>query len=226
MTAARVPSVHVGLELFEVPAPVGTPVLAVATSESRSARLHVHHDHMVLLFCCGDLKSVYILLKISSLKMKTGNLSIAKQAGPSCSLAIALCDGWLRKRSDFCIDNLRTALQGDRPVFGICMGNQLVGRAAGCETYKMKFGHRSQNQPCKQVGTERCFITSQNHGYALDGKTLPEDWEEWFVNANDGSNEGIRHKSKPFWTVQFHPEAKPGPEDTAFLFDEFVEKLR
>ncbi|MEM7168314.1 MAG: glutamine-hydrolyzing carbamoyl-phosphate synthase small subunit [Planctomycetota bacterium] len=124
------------------------------------------------------------------------------------------------------VANLRTALQGDRPLFGICMGNQLVGRAAGCETYKMKFGHRSQNQPCRQVGTERCFITSQNHGYALDGKTLPPEWEEWFVNANDGTNEGIRHKSKPFWTVQFHPEAKPGPEDTAFLFDEFVEKLR
>lgn len=127
---------------------------------------------------------------------------------------------------DATVANLRTALEGERPVFGICMGNQLVGRAAGCDTFKMKFGHRSQNQPCRQVGTERCFITSQNHGYALDVTTLPSEWEEWFVNANDGTNEGIRHKTKPFWTVQFHPEAKPGPEDTAFLFDEFVETLR
>lgn len=123
------------------------------------------------------------------------------------------------------IDNLRIALEGDRPVFGICLGNQLVGRAAGCETYKLPFGHRSQNQPCREVGTQRCTITSQNHGYALDAKTLPAGWQEWFVNANDGSNEGIRHEEKPFWTVQFHPEATPGPKDTAFLFDRFVEAL-
>lgn len=130
------------------------------------------------------------------------------------------------KMADKTVEHLRVALQGDRPVFGICLGNQLVGLAAGCNTYKMKFGHRSQNQPCREVGTQRCFITSQNHGYALDGKTLPDDWEEWFVNTNDGTNEGIRHRSKPFWTVQFHPEATPGPEDTAFLFDRFLEQLR
>ena len=129
------------------------------------------------------------------------------------------------KRVTATIDNLRIALEGDRPIFGICLGNQLVGRAAGCETYKLPFGHRSQNQPCKEVGTERCTITSQNHGYALDATNLPAGWEEWFVNANDGSNEGIRHKEKPFWTVQFHPEATPGPRDTAFLFDRFVEVL-
>lgn len=130
------------------------------------------------------------------------------------------------KRAERTIAHLRTALQGDRPVFGICLGNQLVGLAAGCDTYKMKFGHRSQNQPCVEVGTRRCYITSQNHGYAVDSKTLPSDWEEWFVNANDGTNEGIRHRSKPFWTVQFHPEATPGPEDTNFLFDRFLEQLR
>ena len=123
------------------------------------------------------------------------------------------------------VDNLRIALQGTRPVLGICLGNQLVGRAAGCDTYKLQFGHRSQNQPCIEVGTQRCYITSQNHGYALDTKTLPEGWQEWFVNANDQSNEGIRHQEKPFFTVQFHPEATPGPEDTSFLFDRFVEAL-
>ncbi|MGE3166519.1 MAG: glutamine-hydrolyzing carbamoyl-phosphate synthase small subunit [Planctomycetota bacterium] len=130
------------------------------------------------------------------------------------------------KRADRTIAHTQTALAGDRPLFGICLGNQLVGLAAGCDTYKMKFGHRSQNQPCIEVGTPRCYITSQNHGYAVDATTLPADWEEWFVNANDGSNEGIRHRSKPFWTVQFHPEATPGPEDTNFLFDRFLEQLR
>ncbi|MCI0652084.1 MAG: glutamine-hydrolyzing carbamoyl-phosphate synthase small subunit [Planctomycetes bacterium] len=123
------------------------------------------------------------------------------------------------------IDHLRVALEGERPVFGVCLGNQLVGLAAGCNTYKLAFGHRSQNQPCLEAGTKRCYITSQNHGFAIDAKTLPPDWEEWFRNANDGTNEGIRHRSKPFYTVQFHPEATPGPEDTNFLFDRFVESL-
>ncbi len=90
----------------------------------------------------------------------------------------------------------------------------------------MKFGHRSQNQPCQEVATQRCYITSQNHGFAIDRKTLPEEWQEWFVNANDGTNEGIRHRQKPFRTVQFHPEASPGPTDTGYLFDEFLELLR
>ena len=123
------------------------------------------------------------------------------------------------------IDHLRIALEGERPIFGICLGNQLVGLAAGCETYKLPFGHRSQNQPCREAATDRCYVTSQNHGYAIDASSLPDGWEEWFVNANDGSNEGIRHCERPFRTVQFHPEATPGPRDTAFLFDRFVEEL-
>ncbi|MEE8142368.1 MAG: glutamine-hydrolyzing carbamoyl-phosphate synthase small subunit [Planctomycetota bacterium] len=124
------------------------------------------------------------------------------------------------------VENLRVALSQDRPLFGICLGNQLVGLAAGCDTYKLKFGHRSQNQPCQEVGTQRCFITSQNHGFAINGQTLPQEWQEWFVNTNDGTNEGIRHRQKPFRTVQFHPEATPGPTDTSYLFDEFLELLR
>ncbi|OGQ23607.1 MAG: carbamoyl phosphate synthase small subunit [Deltaproteobacteria bacterium RIFCSPLOWO2_02_FULL_44_10] len=117
-------------------------------------------------------------------------------------------------------------LQEEMPIFGICLGNQILARAAGASTYKMKFGHRSQNQPCRMVGTQRCYITSQNHGYAVDTTTLPSDWESWFENANDGTNEGLRHKTKPFISVQFHPEAMPGPVDTGFLFDEFVTMLR
>ncbi len=128
-------------------------------------------------------------------------------------------------RVEATVAHLRTALRGTRPIFGVCLGNQLVGRAAGCETYKLPFGHRGQNQPCREAGSSRCHITSQNHGYAVDATRLPEGWTEWFVNANDGSNEGIRHLEEPFCTVQFHPEASPGPRDTGWLFDRFAERL-
>ena len=108
---------------------------------------------------------------------------------------------------------------------GICLGNQLLAKAAGGKTYKLKYGHRSHNQPVQRVGTTQCFITSQNHGYAVDASTLPPDWEPLFVNMNDGSNEGIRHKENPWMSAQFHPEACSGPIDTEFLFDEFVNML-
>ena len=121
--------------------------------------------------------------------------------------------------------NIREALQGDRPICGICMGNQLLAKAGGATIYKLKYGHRSHNQPVRMVGTERCFITSQNHGYAVDEKTLGSDWEPLFVNMNDGTNEGIRHRTKPFFSSQFHPEACGGPLDTDFIFDKFTALL-
>lgn len=123
------------------------------------------------------------------------------------------------------VRNVRALLGGDTPVLGICLGHQILALAAGAETYKLKYGHRGQNQPCVLLGSKRCFITSQNHGYAVDEKSLPPDWLPWFYNANDGTNEGIRHRSKPFLAVQFHPEACPGPCDTDFLFDDFVRML-
>ena len=123
------------------------------------------------------------------------------------------------------VAHLQESISGRRPIFGICMGNQLLSRAAGANTYKLKYGHRSHNQPVRMVGTNKCYITSQNHGFAVDDKTLPRDWEPWFVNMNDGTNEGIRHKTKPFFSAQFHPEASSGPVDTEFLFDEFTAHL-
>ncbi|MBI2208787.1 carbamoyl phosphate synthase small subunit [Candidatus Woesearchaeota archaeon] len=123
------------------------------------------------------------------------------------------------------IANIKKAIEKNIPVFGICLGNQILALAAGADTYKLKYGHRSQNQPCVMEGTKRCFITTQNHGYAVDTKTLPKEWEPLFTNINDNTNEGIKHKTKPFFSCQFHPEANPGPVDTEFLFDEFVKKL-
>ena len=105
------------------------------------------------------------------------------------------------------------------------MGNQVMALAAGAKTYKLPYGHRGQNQPCLELGTNRVFLTSQNHSYAIDEESLPDDWEVWFRNANDQSNEGLKHKTKPFFSVQFHPESFPGPTDTGFLFDRFVSYL-
>jgi carbamoyl-phosphate synthase small subunit len=129
------------------------------------------------------------------------------------------------KHCKILIKNMIEAMKDEKPIFGICLGSQILSLAAGADTYKLKYGHRSQNQPCVEVGTKRCYITSQNHGYAVNQATLPNDWEPWFVNANDNTNEGIKHKTRPFFAVQFHPEATPGPVETQFLFDEFVELL-
>ena len=120
------------------------------------------------------------------------------------------------------IERLRQVLARRLPTFGICLGHQLLARTLGADTYKLPFGHRSHNQPVLEIGTRRAYLTSQNHGYAVDDKSLPADVAPWFVNLNDGTNEGIRHKDAPFSSVQFHPEAAAGPRDTAPLFDEFL----
>lgn len=124
------------------------------------------------------------------------------------------------------IENTRRAMEKHIPIMGVCLGSQIMALSAGANTYKLKYGHRGHNQPCNEAGTKRCYITSQNHGFAVETETLPEDWREWFINENDGTNEGIIHISKPFFAAQFHPEASPGPDDSEFIFDTFVRALK
>lgn len=129
------------------------------------------------------------------------------------------------KQCDSTISNIRKVMENGKVTFGICLGNQLMALAAGANTYKLKYGHRSHNQPVLQVGTNRCFITSQNHGFAIDNNSLGSDWSPLFINVNDHTNEGIKHKYKPFFSSQFHPEASSGPTDTEYLFDEFIDMI-
>jgi carbamoyl-phosphate synthase small subunit len=124
------------------------------------------------------------------------------------------------------IDNIRRSLEKEIPVFGICLGNQLMALASGADTYKLKYGHRSHNQPVIKAGTNKAYITSQNHGFAVDNNTLGEDWDPLFININDQTNEGMKHKTMPFFSTQFHPEASGGPTDTDYLFDEFIENIK
>ena len=129
------------------------------------------------------------------------------------------------KKCTTTIESVRSLLETDLPIFGICLGTQLLALSAGGETYKLKFGHRAQNHPCGYVTTGRVYITTQNHGYTVDEKSL-EDFEVSFVNLNDKTVEGIRHKRKKISGVQFHPEASPGPYETGFLFDDFAKSVR
>jgi len=123
-------------------------------------------------------------------------------------------------------EEVRKTLFLSKPVFGIGLGNLIIALASGADTYKLPFGHRSQNQPCIEEGKDRCYVTSQNHGYAVRARSLPPDWNQWFTNANDNTIEGIIHKSKPFSAVQFYPEGCPGSRDLEFLFDRFIDQIK
>jgi carbamoyl-phosphate synthase small subunit len=124
------------------------------------------------------------------------------------------------------IAQTRTLMTLGLPILGVCLGSQILALAAGGDTYKLRYGHRSQNQPVRDLITGHCFITSQNHGYAVLAESLPPEFTPWFVNLNDGTNEGLRHRTLPIRAVQFHPEGAPGPEDTRWLFDDFTAEVK
>lgn len=130
------------------------------------------------------------------------------------------------KQCKVTVRNLTKAFTQDTPIMGICLGNQLMALASGADTYKLKYGHRSHNQPVLQIGTNNAYITSQNHGFAINNNTLNADWKPYFINLNDQTNEGMIHQSKPFFSTQFHPEASGGPMDTDFLFDQFLDLIK
>jgi len=129
------------------------------------------------------------------------------------------------RHCEITIEHVREAMRRGKPITGVCMGNQLLGMAAGATAYKLKYGHHSHNQPVQMTGSTKCFITDQNHSYVLDANTLSNDWEVLFTNMNDGSNEGIRHKTQPWFSAQFYPESSAGPADTEFLFDLFFDNM-
>ncbi len=206
----------VGIDMDKVLALVEPPAIAVHLAPSRTAA-------RILMIDTGAKASI-----LRALQVRGSTVVQAPASAPWESLldevdGVVLTNGpgdpaalpWLTER-------LREVLRRDLPTFGICFGHQLLARCGGAETYKLPFGHRSHNQPILDLFSSRAYVTSQNHGYAVNPSSLPADWEATFVNLNDGTNEGIRHRSGRFMSVQFHPEAAGGPNDTAFLFDEYM----
>lgn len=181
----------------------------------------------IALLNCGAKKNIIInlLKKEVAVYELPWNFDPFKNSLPVDGLVISNGPG-NPKMAKASIEIIKKALHKKIPTFGICLGNQLLALAAGGDTYKLKFGHRAQNQPTIQINTKRCFITTQNHGFAVNEKKLPSGFKRWFYNANDNTNEGIIHEKLPFFSVQFHPEATPGPTDTEFLFDYFLNIVR
>ena len=196
----------------------------VAIASNKAIQTYGNGEHNVLLIDCGTKNNIIRCLINRGARVKRvpwdydfsneeyDGLFISNGPGDP-----ALCD--------ITVKHIKTAIKREKPIMGICLGNQLLARAAGAETYKLKYGHRSHNQPVLLKDTNRCFITSQNHGFAIDNDTIPSDWEALFVNVNDNTNEGFKHKTLPFFSTQFHPEATSGPVDTEFLFDDFIANI-
>jgi len=180
--------------------------------------------HRILLIDCGVKYNIirYLLERDTTVIRVPWNYDISREEYDGLFITNGPGDP---KQCGDTIHTLSRKFLEDTPIFGICLGNQLMALAAGADTYKLKYGHRSHNQPVIQAGTDNAYITSQNHGYAIDNNSLPPDWEPLFINLNDNTNEGMRHVEKPFFSTQFHPEASGGPTDTAYLFDVFIENI-
>lgn len=196
----------------------------VGKTSCKEVEYHGDGDKTVVLVDCGTKHNIIRCLTRRGVKVVRVPWDYDFTQIPYDGLFISNGPG-NPELADKTVENLRKAIEIGKPICGICMGNQLLAKAAGATTYKLKYGHRSHNQPVRMADTDTCFITSQNHGFAVDSATLPDDWEPLFINMNDGTNEGIRHKTKPFFSAQFHPEASSGPKDTEFIFDKFINLL-
>lgn len=189
------------------------------------AEKFVNGKKRILLIDCGCKKSIFSNLlqrKVTVLRVPY-NYDIDKEDFDGAVISNGPGNPVVYKQL---VTSAKKLIQKQIPTLGICMGHQILSLAAGAKTYKLKYGHRSQNQPVKQVDSNKCYVTSQNHSFAVDTKSLPRGWQPWFENLNDYSNEGVRHEKLPFRSVQFHPEAAPGPVDTAFIFDEFLKDVK
>ncbi len=190
----------------------------------RKATVHGNGKHKVILVDCGSKENILRnLLKFdTTVKVVPFSYDYLNDEYDGVFLSNGPGDP---KQCTTTITILQKALQQDKPIYGICLGSQLMALAVGANTYKLKFGHRGQNQPCMDLFSQHCYLTSQNHGYAIDDTTLPPDWMVNYRNINDSTVAGIIHKTKAFASVQFHPEAAPGPHDTFFFFKQFISKL-
>ena len=199
----------------------------VAEVSSTEVIRHGHHGVPVLLIDCGRKgNQIRMLLERGAeVRAVPWNHDFTRQPRDYAGVVISNGPGDPRLAAAT-IASARLLMRRRVPILGICLGHQILALAAGASTYKMKFGHRAHNQPCIETRSGRCLQTSQNHGYAVDGTTLPSGWEAWFVNANDGTNEGIRHAGSPWRSVQFHPEAAPGPTGSEWILDEFLAEIR
>lgn len=188
-------------------------------------KVYGNGTYRILLIDCGVKYNIirYLLERDTTVIRVPWDYDISKEEYDGLFISNGPGDP---KQCKITIDNLAEAYKSDTPIFGICLGNQLMALASGADTYKLKYGHRSHNQPVLEVGTDKAYITSQNHGFAIDNRTLPKGWEPLFINLNDDTNEGMKHQTLPFFSTQFHPEASGGPTDTAFLFDVFIENIK
>lgn len=205
--------------------PNGENVLSFVSR--REASTYGKEDLQILLIDCGAKES--IVRSLVSRKARVTRVSYNADISRYAFDGVVVSNGpGDPKQAKEPIETIKKLLRQKtpKPLFGVCLGSQLLALAAGADTEKLAYGHRSQNQPCQDVETKRCYVTSQNHGFAVKKETLPKDWKVWFRNINDQTVEGFRHLNKPFSAVQFHPEASPGPLDTGFLFDDFLNICR